>query len=65
MIVYFNLPKDATVHTNLTSYVVACSIGNITIRDLQDAVTITIKHTVRNDQIQVRELELLFSCKNQ
>nr|XP_020669684.1 adhesion G-protein coupled receptor G6 [Pogona vitticeps] len=52
---FFNksgLFQDPTVHTNLTSYVVACSIGNTTIRDLQDAVKITIKHTVRNDKIQ-------------
>ncbi|CAN8203967.1 unnamed protein product [Coccothraustes coccothraustes] len=30
---------------NLTSFVVACSIGNLTIQDLQDYVKVTIKHT--------------------
>ncbi|XP_034964746.1 adhesion G-protein coupled receptor G6 isoform X3 [Zootoca vivipara] len=52
---FFNkngLFQDAEAHTNLTSYVVACSIGNSTIRDLQDAVKITIKHTVKQDKIQ-------------
>ncbi|XP_075059674.1 adhesion G-protein coupled receptor G6 isoform X6 [Mixophyes fleayi] len=34
-----------TKHTQkLNSYVVACSIGNITIRDLTDPVKITVKH---------------------
>ncbi|XP_053238041.1 adhesion G-protein coupled receptor G6 isoform X3 [Podarcis raffonei] len=52
---FFNkngLFQDAEAHTNLTSYVVACSIGNSTIRDLQDSVKITIKHTVKQDKIQ-------------
>ncbi|XP_029452365.1 adhesion G-protein coupled receptor G6 isoform X3 [Rhinatrema bivittatum] len=31
---------------NLMSFVVACSIGNLTIRDLRDSVNITIKHKV-------------------
>ncbi|NXL86515.1 AGRG6 protein, partial [Alectura lathami] len=45
---FFNkngLFQDAETPANLTSFVVACSIGNITIRDLQDDVKITIKHT--------------------
>lgn len=49
--IFLNLLKDAETPANLTSFVVACSIGNITIRDLQDYVKITIKHTktqVRN-----------------
>ncbi|KAF7253875.1 Adhesion G-protein coupled receptor G6 [Varanus komodoensis] len=52
---FFNkngLFQDAETHFNLTSYVVACSIGNITIRDLQDPVKITIKHTLKHDKIQ-------------
>ncbi|XP_067398443.1 adhesion G-protein coupled receptor G6 [Emydura macquarii macquarii] len=46
---FFNkngLFQDVEINTSLTSFVVACSIGNITIRDLQDAVKITIKHTI-------------------
>uniref|UniRef100_A0A8C8RVS0 Adhesion G-protein coupled receptor G6 n=1 Tax=Pelusios castaneus TaxID=367368 RepID=A0A8C8RVS0_9SAUR len=46
---FFNktgLFQDAEINASLTSFVVACSIGNITIRDLQDAVKITIKHTI-------------------
>ncbi|NWX22307.1 AGRG6 protein, partial [Aegotheles bennettii] len=45
---FFNkngLFQDAENPANLTSFVVACSIGNITIQDLQDYVKITIKHT--------------------
>ncbi|XP_035176534.1 adhesion G-protein coupled receptor G6 isoform X3 [Oxyura jamaicensis] len=45
---FFNkngLFQDPETPANLTSFVVACSIGNITIRDLQDYVKITIKHT--------------------
>ncbi|NXG79214.1 AGRG6 protein, partial [Baryphthengus martii] len=45
---FFNktgLFQDAENPANLTSFVVACSIGNITIQDLQDFVKITIKHT--------------------
>ncbi|XP_019382615.1 PREDICTED: adhesion G-protein coupled receptor G6 isoform X1 [Gavialis gangeticus] len=45
---FFNkngLFQDVESHANLTSFVVACSIGNITIRDLQEKVTLTIKHT--------------------
>ncbi|XP_072188036.1 adhesion G-protein coupled receptor G6 isoform X2 [Excalfactoria chinensis] len=45
---FFNkngLFQDAETPGNLTSFVVACSIGNITIRDLQEYVKITIKHT--------------------
>lgn len=42
---FLNLLKDAETPGNLTSFVVACSIGNITIRDLQEYVKITIKHT--------------------
>ncbi|XP_061480002.1 adhesion G-protein coupled receptor G6 isoform X2 [Rhineura floridana] len=52
---FFNkngLFQDVDAHTNLTSYVVACSIGNITIHDLQDAVKIKIKHTIKHDKIQ-------------
>ncbi|XP_066471322.1 adhesion G-protein coupled receptor G6 isoform X1 [Tiliqua scincoides] len=52
---FFNkngLFQDAEAHPNLTSYVVACSIGNITIHDLQDAVKITIKHTIKRAKIQ-------------
>ncbi|KAJ7402839.1 adhesion G-protein coupled receptor G6 isoform X1 [Pitangus sulphuratus] len=37
--------RDAENPANLTSFVVACSIGNLTIQDLQDYVKITIKHT--------------------
>uniref|UniRef100_A0A8D0GGE9 Adhesion G-protein coupled receptor G6 n=1 Tax=Sphenodon punctatus TaxID=8508 RepID=A0A8D0GGE9_SPHPU len=37
--------QDRETHANLTSFVVACSIGNITIHDLQDAIKITFKHT--------------------
>ncbi|NXK53835.1 AGRG6 protein, partial [Chauna torquata] len=43
--IFLNLLKDAETPANLTSFVVACSIGNITIWDLQDYVKITIKHT--------------------
>ncbi|NWT29056.1 AGRG6 protein, partial [Cardinalis cardinalis] len=45
---FFNkngLFQDAENPANLTSFVVACSIGNLTIQDLQDYVRITIKHT--------------------
>ncbi|XP_060609461.1 adhesion G-protein coupled receptor G6 isoform X3 [Anolis sagrei] len=52
---FFNksgLFQDAGSNTSLISYVVACSIGNITIRDLQDSVKITIKHAVKNDKSQ-------------
>ncbi|KFW92332.1 G-protein coupled receptor 126, partial [Phalacrocorax carbo] len=45
---FFNkngLFQDAENPANLTSFVVACSIGNITIKDLQDYVKVTIKHT--------------------
>ncbi|KFQ60213.1 G-protein coupled receptor 126, partial [Pelecanus crispus] len=45
---FFNkngLFQDAENPANLTSFVVACSIGNITIQDLQDHVKVTIKHT--------------------
>ncbi|XP_071596819.1 adhesion G-protein coupled receptor G6 isoform X1 [Heliangelus exortis] len=45
---FFNkngLFQDAENPANLTSFVVACSIGNITIQDLQDNVKVTIKHT--------------------
>ncbi|NXF47942.1 AGRG6 protein, partial [Oceanites oceanicus] len=45
---FFNkngLFQDADNPANLTSFVVACSIGNITIQDLQDYVKVTIKHT--------------------
>ncbi|NXK77505.1 AGRG6 protein, partial [Amazona guildingii] len=45
---FFNkngLFQDAKSPADLTSYVVACSIGNITIQDLQDYVKVTIKHT--------------------
>lgn len=50
-IFYIYLSKDVESHANLTSFVVACSIGNITIRDLQEKVRLTIKHT----KIQVRK----------
>ncbi|XP_062470222.1 adhesion G-protein coupled receptor G6 isoform X2 [Pezoporus occidentalis] len=45
---FFNkngLFQDAENPADLTSFVVACSIGNITIQDLQDYVKVTIKHT--------------------
>ncbi|PKU40622.1 hypothetical protein llap_9075 [Limosa lapponica baueri] len=45
---FFNkngLFQDAENPANLTSFVVACSIGNITIQDLQEYVKVTIKHT--------------------
>ncbi|XP_029878479.1 adhesion G-protein coupled receptor G6 isoform X1 [Aquila chrysaetos chrysaetos] len=45
---FFNkngLFQDAENPANLTSFVVACSIGNITIQDLQDYVKVTIRHT--------------------
>ncbi|NXE88311.1 AGRG6 protein, partial [Menura novaehollandiae] len=45
---FFNkngLFQDAENAANLTSFVVACSIGNLTIQDLQDYVKVTIKHT--------------------
>ncbi|XP_009279728.1 adhesion G-protein coupled receptor G6 isoform X2 [Aptenodytes patagonicus] len=45
---FFNkngLFQDAENPANLTSFVVACSIGNITIQDLQDYVKVSIKHT--------------------
>ncbi|NWV23622.1 AGRG6 protein, partial [Origma solitaria] len=45
---FFNkngLFQDAENPANLTSFVVACSIGNLTIQDLQDFVKVTIKHT--------------------
>lgn len=43
--IFLNLSKDAENPANLTSFVVACSIGNLTIQDLQDYVKVTIKHT--------------------
>ncbi|NWX35851.1 AGRG6 protein, partial [Notiomystis cincta] len=49
---FFNkngLFQDAENPTNLTSFVVACSIGNLTIQDLQDYVKVTIKHTIIQD----------------
>lgn len=49
--IFLNLSKDAENPANLTSFVVACSIGNTTIQDLQDYVKVTIKHT----KIQVRQ----------
>ncbi|XP_042300793.1 adhesion G-protein coupled receptor G6 isoform X4 [Sceloporus undulatus] len=52
---FFNksgLFQDPGDNTSLISYVVACSIGNITIRDLQDSVKITIKHTIKKDKTQ-------------
>lgn len=55
-----NILKDTEAPSNLTSYVVACSVGNTTIRDLKEAVKITIKHTFKHDNIQVRDLQLLF-----
>ncbi|NWH71667.1 AGRG6 protein, partial [Piaya cayana] len=45
---FFNkngLFQDAENPANLISFVVACSIGNLTIQDLQDYVKVTIKHT--------------------
>uniref|UniRef100_A0A8C3N785 Adhesion G-protein coupled receptor G6 n=1 Tax=Geospiza parvula TaxID=87175 RepID=A0A8C3N785_GEOPR len=45
---FFNkngLFQDAENPANLTSFVVACSVGNLTIQDLQDYVKVTIKHT--------------------
>ncbi|NWI85024.1 AGRG6 protein, partial [Pitta sordida] len=45
---FFNkngLFQDAENPANLTSFVVACSIGNLTIQNLQDYVKVTIKHT--------------------
>ncbi|NWV37516.1 AGRG6 protein, partial [Grantiella picta] len=45
---FFNkngLFQDAENPANLTSFVVACSIGNLSIQDLQDYVKVTIKHT--------------------
>ncbi|KFR11864.1 G-protein coupled receptor 126, partial [Opisthocomus hoazin] len=45
---FFNkngLFQDAENPANLTSFVVACSIGNITIQDLPDYVKVTIRHT--------------------
>ncbi|XP_057877273.1 adhesion G-protein coupled receptor G6 isoform X1 [Melospiza georgiana] len=45
---FFNkngLFQDTENPANLTSFVVACSIGNLTIQDLQDYVKVTIKHT--------------------
>ncbi|NXO02736.1 AGRG6 protein, partial [Rhinopomastus cyanomelas] len=45
---FFNkngLFQDAENTANLTSFVVACSIGNTTIQNLQDYVKVTIKHT--------------------
>ncbi|NWV06357.1 AGRG6 protein, partial [Ptilonorhynchus violaceus] len=44
---FFNkngLFQDAENSANLTSFVVACSIGNLTIQDLQDYVKVTIRH---------------------
>jgi len=49
--IFLNLSKDAENPANLTSFVVACSIGNITIKDLPDYVKVTIRHT----KIQVRQ----------
>ncbi|KAL8186588.1 UNVERIFIED_CONTAM: hypothetical protein K2H54_074347 [Gekko kuhli] len=40
--------QDRDADGTLTSFVVACSIGNITIRDLQEGVKITIKHTAKH-----------------
>uniref|UniRef100_A0A8C5S5B7 Adhesion G protein-coupled receptor G6 n=1 Tax=Laticauda laticaudata TaxID=8630 RepID=A0A8C5S5B7_LATLA len=60
---FFNkngLFQDTEAPSNLTSYVVACSVGNTTIRDLKESVKITIKHTFKHDIIQVRVLQLLF-----
>uniref|UniRef100_A0A8C3XIG1 Adhesion G-protein coupled receptor G6 n=1 Tax=Chelydra serpentina TaxID=8475 RepID=A0A8C3XIG1_CHESE len=51
---FFNkngLFQDSEMNANLTSFVVACSIGNVTIRDLQDAVKITIKHTLFQEDL--------------
>ncbi|XP_064913268.1 adhesion G-protein coupled receptor G6 isoform X3 [Columba livia] len=45
---FFNkngLFQDPENPANLTSFVVACSIGNTTIQDLQDYVKVTIRHT--------------------
>ncbi|KAJ7419161.1 hypothetical protein WISP_55419 [Willisornis vidua] len=45
---FFNkngLFQDAENPANLTSFVVACSIGNLTIQDLEEYVKVTIKHT--------------------
>ncbi|XP_074844824.1 adhesion G-protein coupled receptor G6 isoform X2 [Carettochelys insculpta] len=50
---FFNkngLFQDVGTNASLTSFVVACSIGNVTIRDLQDAVKITIKHTLVQEE---------------
>ncbi|KAG8123781.1 hypothetical protein E2320_019192 [Naja naja] len=52
---FFNkngLFQDTEAPSNLTSYVVACSVGNTTIRDLKESVKITIKHTFKHDNIQ-------------
>ncbi|NXN77218.1 AGRG6 protein, partial [Bombycilla garrulus] len=49
---FFNkngLFQDAENSANLSSFVVACSIGNLTIQDLQDYVKVTIKHTKIQD----------------
>lgn len=43
--IFLNLSKDPENPANLTSFVVACSIGNTTIQDLQDYVKVTIRHT--------------------
>ncbi|KAM6467179.1 adhesion G-protein coupled receptor G6 isoform 1-T1 [Liasis olivaceus] len=52
---FFNkngLFQDTGARGNLTSYVVACSVGNTTIHDLKEAVKITIKHTFKHDNFQ-------------
>lgn len=49
--IFLNFLKDAENPANLTSFVVACSIGNLTIQNLQDYVKVTIKHT----KIQVKQ----------
>ena len=49
--IFLYLSKDAENPANLTGFVVACSIGNVTIQDLQDYVKVTIKHT----KIQVKQ----------
>ncbi|XP_077207284.1 adhesion G-protein coupled receptor G6 isoform X5 [Paroedura picta] len=48
---FFNkngLFQDRDADSTLTSFVVACSIGNITIHNLQEPVKITIKHTANH-----------------
>ncbi|XP_048345516.1 adhesion G-protein coupled receptor G6 isoform X2 [Sphaerodactylus townsendi] len=58
---FFNkngLFQDKDINGNLTSFVVACSIGNITIHDLQEAVKITIKHTTKHTTKQEKSQPL-------